>query len=608
MKSLAVFVFTSFMFFSHCLAAQDGESWTSLFNGKNLDGWQANDHPESFSVTNGLLKCHGVKGGAHLFFVGDDNKDDLFKDFVLELQFRAQPESNSGVFFHTGRAKRNSKTPWLAKGYEVQLNTTAKEKRKTGSLYGVKDLLNESGLDETKWQKLKLVCQGKKIQIYLNSKLVNEYTEPRNPKRTKKLKGRVLDSNGGAIALQAHDPNSVYFFRDIRIQKLTAIESSGDEFESMFDGKTLNGWHNPYDWGAASVVDGEIHLVAQKKFFLMSDRDYHDYEFEAEMHLPVGKANSGFMVRGQEKKNRVFGYQCEVDPSERKWSGGLYDEGRRQWLNPLEDQPEVQDALKLTQWNHYRVVCEGDRLQFWVNGQQTTDYYDPVDLSGKIGLQHHGEKDQLYRFRNIRFIDKGRSEWKPIFDGTSMKGWKVSDAGKWEIKDGFLVGTSSKTDKSNGLFYSEKSFGDFTARIKFRVLEGSGGFFFRSETNDTPAETTGTYAKLENSRMIGGLFETGGRDWLAKPLHYFDSFAQDRQKGREKQWNKAHKPAQSPGWATMVVSAHGDRIVTHVNDTLAVDLIDPKIRREGRFAVQLHRGQKAHIEIGSIELLQKAKD
>jgi hypothetical protein len=337
----------------------------------------------------------------------------------------------------------------------------------------------------------------------------------------------------------------------------------------------------------------------------MSDKTYGDYVFEGEMHLPVGKANSGFMLRGQEAKNKVFGYQAEVDPTDRKWSGGLYDEGRRQWLNPLKDQPEVQDALKKTDWNKYRIVCEGDHLQIFLNGVQTTDYYDPVDLIGRIGLQHHGEKDQHYRFRNLKVIDRGRHEWKPIFDGSSMKGWTTIGGGKWEIKDGVLVGTSSKAEPNHGLFLSDAVYGDFTARITFRLTEGNSGFYFRSEPNDSAVRVAGIQAELENSELIGGLYETGGRAWLVKPLHYFDSFAEDRQGGRKKQWAKASQPAKEGQWSTMVVSAHGDRVVTHVNDILACDLVDPKGRQEGHFAVQLHGGQDMKIEVKSIELLEK---
>ena len=382
----------------------------------------------------------------------------------------------------------------------------------------------------------------------------------------------------------------------------TAQDTDGQQFSSLFDGKTTAGWHNPFDWGDVSVVDGEIHLVARKKFFLMSDEIYGDYVFEGEMHLPEGTANSGFMVRGQEEKNRVFGYQCEVDPSDRKWSGGLYDEGRRKWLNPLKDQPEVQDALKKSEWNKYRIVCEGDHLEFWVNGEKTTDYYDPVDLIGRIGLQHHGEKDQLYRFRNLKVINRGRHHWVPIFDGKSLDGWNATGGGKWEIKDGVLLGTSKKAERKHGLLTSEASYGDFTAKITFRIGEGNSGFYFRSEPNNSGVGISGIQAELENSALMGGLYETGGRGWMVKPLHYFPTFAEDRQAIRKKQWDKAWN---SDGWMTMVVSAHGDRIVTHVNDILASDVIDPQGRKSGKFAVQLHGGQDMKVEVKSIELLQK---
>ncbi len=379
-------------------------------------------------------------------------------------------------------------------------------------------------------------------------------------------------------------------------------QDDGGDFVSIFDGQTIAGWHNPYDWGDVSVKDGEIHLVAQKKFFLMTDRVFGDYVFEGEMHLPEGPANSGFMVRGQEEKNRVYGYQCEVDPSDRKWSGGLYDEGRRQWLNPLTDQPEAQAALQKADWNKYRVVCEGDHLQFWVNGIQTTDYYDPVDLTGRIGIQHHGEKDQLYRFRNLRVIDRGRHVWKPIFDGSTMEGWKSTGGGKWELVDGVLVGTSAKSEPQHGLFVSDESYGDFTAKITFRLTEGNSGFYFRSEPNESGVGIAGIQAELENSEMIGGLYETGGRAWIVKPLHYFTTFSGDRQAGRKKQWENAH---QAGKWSTLVVSAHGDRIVTHVGDILACDIVDPTGRKEGKLAVQLHGGQEMKIEVKSIEMLQK---
>ena len=112
------------------VSTDKASDWQSLLNGKDLTGWKANSRPESYSVKDGVLKVHGKHGMSHLFFVGADDKDDIFVNFEFEAEARAEPNSNSGIFFHTGRELRGKK--YLNKGYEVQLNSTKKEKRKTG--------------------------------------------------------------------------------------------------------------------------------------------------------------------------------------------------------------------------------------------------------------------------------------------------------------------------------------------------------------------------------------------------------------------------------------------------------------------------------------------
>jgi hypothetical protein len=194
------------------------------------------------------------------------------------------------------------------------------------------------------------------------------------------------------------------------------------ELKPLFNGQNLTGWHNPYEWGEAQVVDGEIHLTADRKFFLVTDKTYADFIFEGEVLLPEGQANSGFMFRCHAQKNRVFGYQAEVDGSDRRWSGGLYDEGRRGWLWPSRSgqnkdpkaleheaksqaffkQEAVRDAFKRNDWNLYRITCQDDRLIIEVNGVKVTDYRDGTDAAGHIAVQHHGEKGQTYRFRNLK--------------------------------------------------------------------------------------------------------------------------------------------------------------------------------------------------------------
>lgn len=189
-----------------------------------------------------------------------------------------------------------------------------------------------------------------------------------------------------------------------------SANADDEQWRSLFDGETLDGWYNPYEWGEASVQDGEIHLVADRKFFLMTEEEFDDFVFEGEVLLPDTMSNAGFMFRANVEPNRVFGYQAEVDPTGRRWSGGLYDEGRRAWLVPAardsaaaaEFREGPGTAFRPTDWNHYRIEARGDSLKIWVNEQLTVAMEDSEDAAGPIGLQHHGEEGKLYRYRNLR--------------------------------------------------------------------------------------------------------------------------------------------------------------------------------------------------------------
>ena len=191
-----------------------------------------------------------------------------------------------------------------------------------------------------------------------------------------------------------------------------AIAADEAGFVPLFDGKTTTGWKNAYDWGTIEVKDGEMHLTGEKKFFVVTEKQYGDFIFEGDVHLPEGPANAGFMFRAHAEKNKVFGYQAEVDGDpKRGWSGGLYDEGRRMWfISPKKDDPEnvkawrarAGDAFKRDGWNTYRITCIGKKITIAVNGVTVVDIEDDKDASGYIGIQHHGEKGATYRYRNLR--------------------------------------------------------------------------------------------------------------------------------------------------------------------------------------------------------------
>lgn len=179
-------------------------------------------------------------------------------------------------------------------------------------------------------------------------------------------------------------------------------------FVSLFDGKTLDGWEKHGGGATYEVIDGTIvgRVGPGKNTFLCTKREYADFIFKAELKLVV-PGNSGIQfrshIRNDDKdQDRVFGYQMEVDPSDRKWSGGIYDEGRRGWLFPLKGHPEAQAAFKLDDWNEYTIECRGNRLRTFVNGVPCADLTDDADASGLIALQVHSGKAGEIHWRNIR--------------------------------------------------------------------------------------------------------------------------------------------------------------------------------------------------------------
>lgn len=202
-------------------AAAVEAGWKSLFNGRDLTGWVANADAGAFTVVDGALKAHAThpSNRGHLFFVGEQKEGEVkFRNFELVAVTRGEPGSNSGIFFHTDRATRDG-VLHLRNGYEVQLNSAQQEKRKTGSLYDVVDL-ETSPIDESQWFTVRIRVEGQRIQVWINDAQTVDYVQPKNPVRSKERVGRLLRAEGGAIALQAHDDKSTFYFREIKIRRL----------------------------------------------------------------------------------------------------------------------------------------------------------------------------------------------------------------------------------------------------------------------------------------------------------------------------------------------------------------------------------------------------
>lgn len=190
--------------------ADDGE-WHSLFDGKTLDGWTANEHQDACKVEDGAIRVGGTER-SHLFYSGDVGNHD-FKNFQLKLKVMTKPGSNSGVYFHT----KYQDEGWPDQGYEAQVNNSHGDWRRTGSLYAVKDVRSSPAKDD-EWFDYLITVDGKHITLEVNGETTVDYTEPENPPHLAEMPGRKLSS--GTIALQAHDPNSIVYYKDIQIKML----------------------------------------------------------------------------------------------------------------------------------------------------------------------------------------------------------------------------------------------------------------------------------------------------------------------------------------------------------------------------------------------------
>ncbi len=188
-------------------SASDASSgWVSLFDGKSLDGWKANENTDSCRIEDGTIVVNGNR--SHLFYVGDVNDGD-FKNFEFKCDVKTQPKANSGIYFHT----KYLDSGWPDKGYEAQVNNTGGDPKKTGGLYGVQDVFTAPAKDN-EWFDYHIIVRGKHIVIKINGETIADYTEPDNLDR----KDRRLSS--GTFALQAHDPGSKVHYRNLRVKVL----------------------------------------------------------------------------------------------------------------------------------------------------------------------------------------------------------------------------------------------------------------------------------------------------------------------------------------------------------------------------------------------------
>lgn len=288
-----------------------------------------------------------------------------------------------------------------------------------------------------------------------------------------------------------------------------------DGWQTLFNGKDLSGWHQLNGQAKYQVVNGEIvgtTVANTPNSFLATDQNYGDFILELEL-LVDNDMNSGIQFRSESKPDymngRVHGYQCEVDPSSRAWSGGIYDEARRGWLYTGELNPAAKPSFKLGEWNRYRIECVGNSIRTWLNGVPVAYVFDDMTASGFIALQVHAigkdaEPGKQIRWRNIRIktgklkptetpdvfvvnllpntISKAEKEqgWKLLFDGQTTAGWVALGQDKfpaegWKIADGTIgtIANRKETPVKGVDIVTVEKYSAFELEFEFNFTEGA---------------------------------------------------------------------------------------------------------------------------------------
>lgn len=213
------------------------------------------------------------------------------------------------------------------------------------------------------------------------------------------------------------------------------IATAQEGFVELVQGDSLENWKQHGGEADYEVQDGMVIGTSKAdtpNSFLCTTKEYGDFVLELDVKVD-DELNSGIQIRShvydEEKQvevtneegdtrtitippGRVHGYQVEIDPSDRAYSGGIYDEARRGWLYDLsgEENKKAREAFKRGEWNHYRIEADGDRIQTWINGVKAADLTDDMDSSGLIALQVHSVPDRLagkqVRWKNVRIKEK----------------------------------------------------------------------------------------------------------------------------------------------------------------------------------------------------------
>jgi len=329
----------------------------------------------------------------------------------------------------------------------------------------------------------------------------------------------------------------------------SACQPEQEPWVDLFNGENLDGWEQiggvaDYSAEEDAVVGTTVYDTPNS--FLRTKELYSDFILEYEVKLSA-ETNSGVQIRSNSfpefENGRTHGYQVEIDPSERAWTGGIYDEARRGWLHPLKDMPEAQTAYKHLEWNKFRVEAIGDTIKTWVNGIPVSHLDDDRTDKGFIALQVHSiySTDDVgidIRWKNIRIItDNPRKYametsvpakhnynvltysqedwgWEILYDGSSVEKWRGAKSDKfpfsplgtgWDVEDGTITIHESGGAESEdaGDIVTKELFSNFELWVDFKITPGANSgikYFVDANLNKGTGSSIGLeYQILDDS-------------------------------------------------------------------------------------------------------------
>lgn len=373
----------------------------------------------------------------------------------------------------------------------------------------------------------------------------------------------------------------------LALTSCTNEQKTEDGWTDLFNGKDLSGWKAVAGTATFEVEDGVIvgsAVAGSPNTFLITEQTYGDYILELDLKIEHSSSNSGVMTRGQfdpaarEGKGMVYGYQIEADPSDRAWSGGVYDEARRGWLYPLELNPDAKSAFKMGEFNHYRIEAIGNEIKTWVNGQEVAYVVDDTDKTGFVGLQVHSiqnpeDAGRKTSFKNVKIQTENLTPkpfntdifvvnnslnsltdyekangWRLLFNGKDSEGWvgaykeEFPDFG-WSVNDGILTIAASDGGESTnaGDIVTKEKFAAFDLAFDFKLTEGanSGVKYFVTLSEENKGSAIGLeYQLLDDEKHPDAKMGREGNRTLASLYDLIKADKNSRFMKPIGEWNK----------------------------------------------------------------------